>query len=82
MTTTAPITYRVEPVVWNQLITATNGKEYYMLSHLLDARTPTLVVTLKGGNGGAMFMCEMHKVVYPINHGACAECQSQVVGEG
>lgn len=72
----------VETVVWNQLVTATDGKQYYMLGHVVNASTPTLAVSPKGGNGGTMFFCEIHKVAYSINHDVCNECQSQVVGEG
>lgn len=76
-----PRVINVETVVWNQLLTAKDGKQYYMLAHVLDVEPETYAVTPKDGNGSTLFFCSIHGVAYPVPHGVCADCQNKAVEE-
>jgi hypothetical protein len=61
-------------VYMKSIVAKNNEKKYYMLAPL-QAPTPTLVVTLAGGNGGAVMFCQRHSFAYPIM-GTCDECRN------
>lgn len=70
----------VESFVWMKEITAVNtGDKYYMIGQVQGVNH-TLLVTPKGGNGGAMMFCQEHSFAYPIM-GTCNECRNAVVEE-
>jgi hypothetical protein len=65
----------VEQFVWMKSITAKNdGHKYYMIGQVKD-HADTLLVTLAGGNGGAVMFCQKHSFAYPIMD-TCDECRN------
>lgn len=62
---------------WMQEHHAINGKTYLEIGKV-DGRQKTLLVTLKGGTGGAVMYCEIHKQVYGIVHEVCPDCRNAV----
>jgi hypothetical protein len=65
----------VEQFTWMKSIIAKNdGHKYYMIGQVKD-HADTLLVTLAGGNGGAVMFCQKHSFAYPIM-GTCDECRN------
>jgi len=68
----------VETFAWMKQITAANtGLKYYMIGQVIG-KDQTLLVTPKGGNGGAVMFCLPHSFAYPIK-GFCEDCRNTVL---
>ncbi len=68
----------VEEFVWMKRIMAKNdGNHYYMIGRVIGKEN-TLLVSLVGGNGGALMFCQKHDHVYSIK-GSCVECLNTVL---
>ncbi|MBI5950188.1 MAG: hypothetical protein HY865_00910 [Chloroflexi bacterium] len=65
----------VETFTWMKPIKARNTSKTYLMIGQVKGVASTLLVTLEGGNGGAVMFCQKHDFAYPIK-GKCAECQN------
>lgn len=68
----------VETFTWmKEIVAANTGRKHYMIGNLVG-RNNTLLVTPKGGNGGAVMFCLLHMFEYPIMD-TCDECRNAVL---
>ena len=68
----------VETFVWMRIVQDAQTKQkYYSVGQVKDVEH-TLLVTLVGGKGGAVFFCTKHNEAFPYKH-HCASCLNEVV---
>lgn len=60
---------------WMKPVHSKNTDQNFYTIGDVRGRENTLLVTLVGGNGGAVMFCTTHDFAYPIK-GQCAECQN------
>lgn len=62
--------------LFNQQIMDADGKAYRIISRLEDP-ADTLLVSIIGGNGGALQFCTRHSIAYRIQD-TCTVCRDHV----
>lgn len=62
--------------LYNQQIMGADHKAYRIIGRI-DGKEHTLLVSIVGGDGGALMFCTEHSIAYSVN-GKCVGCQNAV----